>query len=569
MDIGRPGQQLLPGYVVKLLKTLKIPFGTDRTMNGVDVDPTIAVISHVIDCLGALRDINKVYRAKGSLASRSVGTRAMFGFTAELGNILLDSITFEPPADLSDSSIYYGQVASSILTVFPEIAAQVTPATGKVLIHHTALKTSPTMAMESIKLVVKAFPAGAWTADRTGALPLHWVTHNPHCSQEMINFLINANPKGPWVADVDGYLPLHWAVNQDYPNIDVIAALIAANASASAKACNKGSLPLHWCVNRSRPHLGVMRALLQVHPDGVRTFDKTGWLPTHQCVNRSDISLDALQLLTELYPQGLQCPNVNGQLPLHRALDQNPPHMEAIQLMLEAFPGAAKVADDEGYLPLHLALDCARPNPTIARMLLDHYPESAFHKSKDGLLPIHCIISSLNPVIDIIELLLQIFPDSTESMAVDVIPVDEMADPETWEGEWVEKRWTPLSRAIDRGLDSIVMLFRDALNAGKHAQLTQGQQAGRMPASAATSKNLMPQSQPPLNADGHYMPSPANGGPSTSSNEGNRQHQQSRGNLVLGGVLDSPYDDDGLDEPGNNIAQGMNMHQQMQNTAQN
>jgi len=202
LDIGRPGQQLLPGYVVKLLKTLKIPFGTDRTMNGVDVDPTIAVISHVIDCLGALRDINKVYRAKGSLASRSVGTRAMFGFTAELGNILLDSITFEPPADLSDSSIYYGQVASSILTVFPEIAAQVTPATGKVLIHHTALKTSPTMAMESIKLVVKAFPAGAWTADRTGALPLHWVTHNPHCSQEMINFLINANPKGPWVADV-------------------------------------------------------------------------------------------------------------------------------------------------------------------------------------------------------------------------------------------------------------------------------------------------------------------------------------------------------------------------------
>lgn len=202
MDIGRPGQQLLPGYVVKLLKTLKIPFGTDRTMNGVDVDPTIALVSHVIDCLGALRDINKVYRAKGSLASRSVGTRVMFGFTAELGNILLDSITFEPPADLSDSSIYYGQVASSILTVFPEIAAQVTPATGKVLIHHTALKTSPTMAMESIKMVIKAFPAGAWTADRTGALPLHWVTHNPHCTQEMINFIINANPKGPWVADV-------------------------------------------------------------------------------------------------------------------------------------------------------------------------------------------------------------------------------------------------------------------------------------------------------------------------------------------------------------------------------
>jgi len=128
-------------------------------------------------------------------------------------------------------------------------------------------------------------------------------------------------------------------------------------------------------------------------------------------------------------------------------------------MMLEGFPGAAKVADDEGYLPVHLALDCARPDPFIARILLEQYPESAFHKSKDGLLPLHCVISSMTPVVEIIEMLLKIFPDSTESMAVDVVPIDEMADPETWEGEWMEKRWTPLSRSIDRGLDAIVMLF--------------------------------------------------------------------------------------------------------------
>ena len=237
--------------------------------------------------------------------------------------------------------------------------------------------------------------------------------------------------------------------------------------------------------------------------------------------------------------------------------------------MLEAFPGAAKVADDEGYLPLHLALDCARPNPVIARMLLDHYPESAFHKSKDGLLPIHCIISSLNPVIEVIELLLQIFPDSTESMAVDVIPVDETADPELWEGEWVEKRWTPLSRAIDRGLDSIVMLFRDALNTGKHAaaQREQQQNNSRMPGNAATTKNLMPQSQPPINSHLTEAPfmqnSPAGGGPSTSSNEGNRgRGHPAQGGLVLGGVLDSPYDDEGVDE-----GAAQHMRQNMLSTA--
>jgi hypothetical protein len=139
-----------------------------------------------------------------------------------------------------------------------------------------------------------------------------------------------------------------------------------------------------------------------------------------------------------------------------------------------------------------------------------------------------------------------------------------MADPETWEGEWVEKRWTPLSRAIDRGLDSIVMLFRDALQAGKHGQQQQG---GRMPASAATSKNLMPQSHPPINSnltDAPFMQNSPGGGPSTSSNEGGargRGQAPPQQGLVLGGVLDSPYDEDGMDDA------GQQMHQQMMNTA--
>eukprot|EP01034_Spumella_vulgaris_P030122 gene30122-37285_t len=476
----------------------------------------------------------------------------MFGFTAELGNILLDAITFDPPNDLSDSSLYYGQVATSILNVFPEIAAQITPS--------TALKASATMAMESIKMVIKAFPAGAWTTDRTGALPLHWITHNQYCNSEMINYLINANPKGPWVADCDGYLPLHWAVNQDTPNIDVVAALIAANASASAKACMKGSLPLHWCVNRDAPNMQVMRALLQVHADGVRTFDKTGWLPLHQCVNRSDISIDALSLLIELYPQGLQCPNVNGQLPIHRSLDQLNPSIDGLHTMLEAFPGGSKVADDEGYLPIHLALDCARPNPVIAKMLLEHYPEAAFHKSKDGLLPIHCIISSMNPVVEIIQYLLVIFPDSTESMAVDVIPVDESADPETWTGEWIEKRWTPLSRAIDRGLDAIVVLFRDALNTSKNYVAPAGgnnagqRGTGPLMLNTATPKTLLPQNKPPINNTSNMImqPSPNGGpnqgpgtpyagGPSTSSVENNRQ--------LMPGGHDDQFDDGQFESP--------------------
>lgn len=580
-DIGRPGQQLMPGYVVKLLKTLKIPFGTDRSLSGVDVDPTVNLIGHIFDCIGALRDINKVYRAKGSLVARSVGTRVLFGLTAELGNILLDAITFDPPADLIDATVYYGQVAGSILTVFPEIAAQITPSTGKVLLHHTALRASSAMAMEALKMVLKAFPAGAWTADRTGALPLHWMTHNPHCSQEMVAFLVAANPKSPWVADVDGYLPLHWAVNQDEPNVDVVAALIAANASAAAKPCIKGSLPVHWAVNREGKglHMGVLRALLQVHPDGARTFDKAGWLPLHQLVNRANVSMEGLRLLLDLYPHGLQCPNGNGQLPLHRCLDQATPCLEAVHVLLEAFPGGAKVADDEGYLPLHLALDCARPSPELCSALLEVFPEAAFHKSRDGLLPLHCLISALQPSVEAVQLLLSVFPEAAEAVAVDLIPADEMADPEGWTGDWLEKRWTPLSRAIDRGLDAIVVLFRDALHRVRqgdrpnplhsspplvaHNTINTHPQQGGAPnmVSTATNRNLPPQQggRPPL----HAPVSPRSprqdaaavaGGAAVHTGSGydhagshsNAPHHRpvtapinhAQGNMVLGGQLD-------------------------------
>jgi ankyrin repeat protein len=463
IDFSRPGQQLLPAYVVKLLKTLKIPHGTDRSMQGGDRDPTVELIKHVIDCLGALREVNKIYRGKGSLASRSIGARAMFGFTAELGNLLLDAITFSPPAEFVESASHYSHIANHILNVFPEIAAQVTKDTGKMLIHHVALKASPVMALDAVKMVLTAFPGGSQAQDSSGALPLHWITHNSTASFDMVSLLISAYPKATIVADIDGYLPLHWAVNQDNPNMEVVAALLAANVLAASKPCSKGSLPLHWCVNRERPSIPVVEALLQAHPDAVRTFNDDGWLPVHHCVDRSDVCEEVLQTLIDIYPQGLQCPNSDGQLPIHRALDHPSPNIVAVKLMIKAFPGCCQVSDDEGYLPLHLALDCAQPSITVVKLLIDEYPAAAQRKSRDGLLPLHCVCSCVNPSVEVIKMLLDLFPDGPEHAAVDVVPLDEDADPDSWQGEWVKKRWTPMSRCIGRKLNTVVNMMKESL----------------------------------------------------------------------------------------------------------
>ena len=110
----------------------------------------------------------------------------------------------------------------------------------------------------------------------------------------------------------------------------------------------------------------------------------------------------------------------------------------------------------------------------------------------------------------------------------------------------MEKRWTPLSRAIDRGLDAIVMLFRDALNGTtKQYNGTATTHLLHNGPSNATMRHLQPQSAPPIN---NLMDTPfataaaaaamnnnnTYGGPSTSSGDFMTTRNLNTGSLVLG-----------------------------------
>jgi len=508
---SRPGQQLLPNYAIKLLKSIKISYGSDRSMNGVDVDPSLALINHILDCCGVLREVNRVYRGKGSLASRSVGSRVLYGFTAELGNLLLDAITFNPPpGELREACSLYISIGNSILGTFPEIAAQVTKQSGKMLIHHTALKASPIMAIDAMKMVLKAYPAGAWTVDSSGALPIHWVTHNPSCTAELITLLVNANPKGPWVPDNFGYLPIHWSVNQPNPSLEVVNTLLTINPSGASKPCKRGTLPIHWIANRDNPPLDICKALLSIYPDGARTFDDDGCLPLHRLVSRNQVNHEVLKTLIDIYPQALQCPNADGQLPAHIHCDQAEPEVATLDILLSNYPQALQSEDDEGYLPIHIVLDCFNPRVDIGKYLIKQFPSCAYHKTKDGMLPLHCVVSSSHPSIELLKQLLLIYPLAAEEVAFDIIPVDESADIDTWQGEWKKVRWTPLSRAIERKLDPIVSLFKTAILANRTEdddysvpKALPNHPTDNIPAkkevSAVTSKTNKQQSNPPIN----------------------------------------------------------------------
>jgi len=460
-DPNRPGQRLLPAYAVKLLRYLKIDFGTDRVPKA-DIDPTLDLLAHIVECLGVLRDVNKVYRAKGSIPSRSVGARAMFGLTAELGNLLLDAMTFNPPEEMETAAQCYCKVGQFVLNVFPEIAAQDTKATGKVLMHHAALKASESMSLETIQMVHKAYPAGASTADASGALPLHWATHNPNITVDMVDYIITANPKAPMTPDDEGYLPLHWAVNHDAPSLDVVKRLLLAHPGAAATPCNRGSLPLHWCVARDHPPVEIVHELLIAHADAIRTYSSDGCLPMHRCVDRPKPSIEVLRMLSDSYPQALQCPDKDGHLPLHRACDHPNPSFVVLKLLIAAFPKAATVQDDDGYTALHIVLEHDDPSNRAVELLLMAYPDAVSKTTRDGLLPLHCYCANpgteLN--VDIAEMLVKGYPQAIHQLAVDIVPEDETADPDTWQGQWLERKWSPYTRVVERRMREFAQVFK-------------------------------------------------------------------------------------------------------------
>jgi hypothetical protein len=131
------------------------------------------------------------------------------------------------------------------------------------------------------------------------------------------------------------------------------------------------------------------------------------------------------------------------------------------------------------------------------------------HRTKDGLLPLHLALATSSPPMDVVQALVLLDPTAIESMALEAVPMNEAADPSTWQGAWKEKRWSPLSRAIERRLDPIVVLFKNALarlrSMPSHVQTEViGDQPAKLSADQAelanTTKTLYPQSQPPLHS---------------------------------------------------------------------
>lgn len=132
-------------------------------------------------------------------------------------------------------------------------------------------------------------------------------------------------------------------------------------------------------------------------------------------------------------------------------------------MLILQYRRACEVPDVDGYLPLHYCLDGDHCSPAIAKLLIDAYPVGVSKPTNDGHLPLHCILNNDEPDLALVGRLIELYPQGVQHIAVDLVPVLDGADPATWTGDMKEKRWTPLSRAIEKGLRNVIKLLQSAL----------------------------------------------------------------------------------------------------------
>jgi hypothetical protein len=453
----------LPAKVQSLLSMLNIPFGSQFGKDK-DVDPTMGLLLFAVEVISALRDVVRLYKQKDSVFAKSVGSRLVAALTGEIGKLVIYSLTNDWGEEIELSKCFHA-IGKRILKLFPEMTTRKHKVSGKMLIHHTCLKSHSALSVDYINTLLEICPSSVSSSDAHGALPIHWCLRNKYPNVNVLRLLVDKYPKGPCMRDSKGFIPLHWAVHQTNPNFEIIEELLRVYPQGARDACGTGGLPLHWAVNHETPSLEIVQLLDETYPDAIRTPCKEGLLPLHRAVDRSNPNIDVVAYLIDRYPDGLRQSCRFGQYPLHKAMDHaSPDSLPVISLLLELFPAAARVSDQDGYLPLHVCLDTRKPDEELVEQLLQAFPDAARRPTVDGLLPLHMAVgTNISPSLRILQQLMGLHPLGCQQEVVDYVPKDDTANASTWQGEWIETRWTPLTRAIERGLDGVVSLFRDIL----------------------------------------------------------------------------------------------------------
>jgi len=151
---------------------------------------------------------------------------------------------------------------------------------------------------------------------------LHWAIREYYTPLETINLLINAYPPAVSHKDVDGCLPLHIALEYSRP-LDVIKSLVESCPNTLHLMDKKGRTPLHVACNKSsNTPSQVLEYLVKEHPEAGLKKDCMGNTPLIEAIV-NDLEEEVIESLLRYCPDSASVTHEKFHTPLHLAVNQN------------------------------------------------------------------------------------------------------------------------------------------------------------------------------------------------------------------------------------------------------
>jgi len=275
----------------------------------------------------------------------------------------------------------------STLDQYPELAEEVDPTNGEMLLH--MICRHPNVWTLLVDMVLVLYPKALLNKDSIGALPLHHAA--AHDNIAALEIIYSAYKEGVNNVDCSGRQPIH--VSAEFDAAESVKFLLAKAPEGAYTMVHRpseesgGGLPLHIAC-RHHSNMSIITSLLAENFSSAKRADENGDLPIHLLLRNGEV-VEQVTVKTVLtcFASAISRTDKNGDLPLSIAIKSacNP---SVVNYLMVQYPEACKLRDGSGHSNLHLAFEHGADDRTMLG-LLNHAPElSTLVDKETGMLPI-------------------------------------------------------------------------------------------------------------------------------------------------------------------------------------
>jgi ankyrin repeat protein len=264
----------------------------------------------------------------------------------------------------------------SMLDQNPELAEEVDPTNGEMLLHMICCRQSVWTLLVDMVLVL--YPKALLHKDQIGALPLHHAA--AHDNTSALEIIYSAYKEGVNDVDKSGRQAIHVAA--EFDAAEAVKFLLSKAPEGAYTMIHRptpesgGGLPLHVAC-RHHSSMGIITSLLAENFSSAKRADENGDLPLHLLLRNGEaVDQVTVKTLLTCFASAISRTDKNGDLPLSIAI-KSACNANVLNYLLVQYPEACKLRDGDGHSNLHLAFEHGADDRVILG-LLNHAPEVSF-----------------------------------------------------------------------------------------------------------------------------------------------------------------------------------------------